>query len=256
MTDQSTPSPNKTSLNLVLDYRLITVVLLAVIVAMLLVWKPWSGAAGTERTVKVTGQATITAEPDEYVFYPTYQFKNASKETALAELTKKSDELVSKLKALGVADNKLKTNASGQNGYDYIYNEDRSLTYTLQLTVTAGDKALAQKVQDYLMSTSPTGSVSPQPGFSNTMRKVLESKARDEATQDARAKADQSAKNLGFKVAKVKTVEDGSGFGDIYPVSSMAQDSAGGSLEVQPKLAIQPGENDIVYSVSVIYFVR
>ncbi len=54
-----------------------------------------------------------------------------------------------------------------------------------------------------MVTTAPTGQVSPRPNFSDAKRKELESKARDEATKDARAKADQSARNLGFKVGKI-----------------------------------------------------
>jgi uncharacterized protein YggE len=120
------------------------------------------------------------------------------------------------------------------------------------LTITVNDKALTQKVQDYLVTTSPTGSVSPQTTFSEAKRKELESKARDEATKDARSKAEQSAKNLGFKIGKVKSVEDGSGFGGIVLREglTMASDSKATSLSVQP------GENDLHYTVTVTYYLR
>jgi uncharacterized protein YggE len=120
----------------------------------------------------------------------------------------------------------------------------------LQLTVTVNSRETAQKVQDYLINTGPTGSISPYPTFSDTKRKELESQARDEATKDARAKADQLAKNLGFSVGKVKSIEDQSGFGDIIPLDATIQpDSASRS-----SLAVQPGENEITYTVRVIYY--
>ncbi len=239
-------------LNFSFDLRLITFLLAVTIVAMLLIWKPWSPTDST-RTIDVTGEARLTAEPDEFVFYPTYDFKNADKAAALAEVSKKSDEVVAKLKELGVADKDIKTNSSG---YDFPYYSDTSspvLTYTLQLTVTIGNRELAQKVQDYLVTTTPTGAISPQATFSDTKRRELESKARDEATKEARAKAEQSAENLGFKIGKVKSVQDGLGFGnDILPLNArgIAEDTA------TTKLGIQPGENEFTYSVSVTYYLR
>ncbi len=242
-----------------LDLRIIVVALLIVIAGMLTFWKPWqTSSSSSDRTVKVTGEATVKAEPDEFVFYPSYQFKNSSKDAALAEVGKKSDEIIAKLKALGVADSKIKTNSNGYDWYNYYKNSDDSTTYTLQLTVTVDNKDLAQKVQDYLVSTQPMGSVSPQASFSDTKRKQLESQARDDATKDARAKADQSAKNLGFKVGKVKTIEDGTGFGQIYAtrgVSATAVDSDSSSVSTS-NLNVQPGENEINYTVTVTYFVR
>lgn len=244
-----------TAVNFSLDYRFIIGTLIVIIGIMLILWKPWEPQIDAKtRTVEVTGQAKVTATPDEFVFTPAYEFKNDKKDAALAELSKKSDEVVKKLKELGVADNKIKTNS---DGYDYpIYQGDDKTTptYTLRLTVTVNDKDKAQKVQDYLVSTAPTGAVSPQATFSDAKRKELETKARDEATREARAKADQSAKNLGFKVGAVKSVNDGAGFGGVFPAIGR------GSMELDiasdTKLNLQPGENDLNYSVTVVYFVK
>lgn len=246
---------SKLRLNFSLDFRIITLVLVAIIVLMLAMWRPWGDATSSDRTIRVTGESVVKAEPDEFVFYPSYQFKNADRDAALVEVSKKSDEVVAKLKELGVVDQNIKTNSGGYN-YDYFREEDNTTTYTLQLTVTVNSREHAQTVQDYLVSTSPVGSVSPQATFSEALRKQLESQARDEATKDARAKADQSAGNLGFKVAKVKSVEDGAGFGDVIPLGGeVALDSAASSA-MAPKLGVQPGQNDLNYSVTVVYYVR
>jgi uncharacterized protein YggE len=248
-------TPTKGSKGFTLDYRVVIGILLMVIATMLLIWKPWEQQIDAKtRTISVTGQAKVTAAPDEYVFTPAYDFKNASRETALSELSKKSDEIVKKLKGLGVADSKIKTNS---DGYNYpVYDKDTTSvpTYSLRLTVTVDDKDLAQKVQDYLLATSPTGSVSPQLAFSEPKRKELESRARDDATKDARAKADQSAKNLGFTLGEVKSVSDGTNFGG-YPMISGGV-SVEGSDSSSSKLSLQPGENDLTYQVSVVYFVK
>src|SRR5690242_20000979 len=108
--EQSTVPTNRQRMSLSLDYRIVCLLLLAAIAAMLFIWKPWHKAT-TDRTIEVTGQATITAKPDEFIFSPTYQFENADKQAALAQLTAKSNEIVTKLKSLGVADSKIKTNS-------------------------------------------------------------------------------------------------------------------------------------------------
>jgi uncharacterized protein YggE len=251
------------SINLKLDLRWVIVGLLVIIVLMFGVWRPWGSQVNDQsRTVSVTGDAKLKATPDEYVFSPSYQFKNTDKDAALKAVTDKQTEVVTGLKNLGVADSKIKANSSG---YDYNYYFDESAdtyNYTLSLTVTLSDKALTQKVQDYLVTTSPSGAVSPQANFSDAKRKTLESKARDQATKDARAKADQSAKNLGFKVGKVKSVNDGTGFGTTPYCSGtlicpMAADSAAGSGKSSvSSLPVQTGENELDYSVTVVYYVK
>jgi uncharacterized protein YggE len=248
----------KLKLNLSLDYKIVSVVLLAIVVLLLALWRPWSSAGASDRTISVTGKATLSAEPDEYVFYPNHQFKGADKDAALAELTKKSDTLTAELKKLGVPDSKIKTNSSGYGSPTIRQPEDGQttdeITYTLTLTVTVDNRELAQKVQDYLVKTSPTGSVSPQAAFSDAKQKELEDRARDEATKDARAKADQSAENLGFKVGKVKEVSDGTGFGDVIPLGR--EGAASNATDSSKQLSIQPGENELNYSVTVVYYVK
>jgi uncharacterized protein YggE len=252
------PQTSNNKLRLNLDLRVVVIVLLVVIAAMLIAWKPWSAKA-SDRTVEVTGSATVSATPDEFVFYPTYEFKNADKTAALNELSKKSDEIVAKLKDLGVPDKGIKTNSSGYDLPSYPKGMDvGELTYTLQLTVTTGNKELTQKVQDYLVSTAPTGSVSPQASFSDGKRKSLESQARNDAAKDARQKADEMAKNIGFKVGKVKAINDGQGFNGMpfEGRSGMAAALDTSATSSAPSLAVQPGENDLPYSVTVVYYIR
>lgn len=251
-TNLNQPAPSR-RLNLSIDYRIITIVLLAVIAGMLALWRPWTSAQTSDRTIQVTGQTTLKAEPDEYIFYPAYEFKNKDRNAALAELSKKSDEVVAKLKSLGVSDSKIKVNSDGYEPY-YLEKTPGTTTYTLRLTVVVDNRELAQKVQDYLVTTTPTGTVSPQADFSDARRKELENQARDEATKDARAKADQTAKNLGFKLGKVKAVSDGSGFGDVIPYDGRLEAAIDSSAST--KLAVQPGENELSYSITVTYFVK
>ncbi len=254
--EKPNPDSNQQKISFSLDLRIITALLLAIIAIMLLLWQPWSRAGQGDRTVNVTGQATLKAEPDEYVFSPSYKAKNEDKTAALAELTQKSETVIAQLKKLGVADNKIKTSSNG-----YSNDNGRSVepspiaegtTYTLNLTVTVNNRQQAQKIQDYMVTTAPEGAVSPQANFSDAKRKQLENQARDEATKDARAKAEQSARNLGFKVGHVKQVADAAGFGVIPMDVTTSSDAA----KTMQQLSVQPGQNDLTYSVNVIFYVK
>jgi len=259
--DQPLPPPQATKRRISLPGGLwLPVALLVIAIAVMLVmWKPWQpNIKASDRTISVTGDATLTATPDEYVFSPGYDFTNADKQTALGNLTKKSDDVIAKLKGLGVADSDIKSNSSGYNTGTYylpVVNSGGTYTYTLNLTVTIHTSALAQKVQDYLVSTGPTGDVSPQANFSTAKQHALQGQARNQAEQDAKAKADQSAKNLGFKVNRVKSVTDGSLDNGTSPqIFNGATDAAAGTAT--PKLSVQPGQNDFTYSVSVVYYIH
>jgi uncharacterized protein len=253
----SSSKNNKMALSI--DLRLLVLVLLAIIGVMLFVWKPWDAPSpdAKNRVISVTGEATITAVPDEYVFSPDYTFKNADKAAALASITKKSDEVTKKLKSLGVADSKIKSDSSGYN-YSYYYDESaRQNNYSLHLTVTVDNKELAQKVQDYLVTTEPTGSISPQASFSDKKRKELENQARDKAAEDARSKADRTAQKLGFTVGKVKSISDSSdSTGRMYFSEQNLSLASGADDAKEKSLSVQPGENELPYSITVTYYVK
>jgi uncharacterized protein len=252
-------SKNRGKLKFSVDFRYIIIALLLIMAGMLIVWKPWAQTPVSNRTVSVTGEATLQAKPDEYVFTPSYDFTNADKQVALDALAKQSDTIVAKLKSLGVTDSQIKTNSTGgQRYYSYVANSDNSNTYTLQLTITVDSSSLAQKTQDYLTTTSPSGAVSPQVNFSDAKQNSLNNQARDVATKDARAKAEQSAKNLGFKLGAVKSVADNSGFGRPMPlaIGSMNSATTAGGPVKQPILSVQPGQNKLTYSVDVVYYIH
>lgn len=244
-------------INLSLDLRLISAILLVAVVALVIAWMPWNSKTSDSETIKVTGEAVLKAEPDQFVFYPSYQFKSADKADSSNQATEKGNEVSAKLKDLGIADSKVKVSVDGYMGRPYPDNGVDEYIYTAQLTVTVDNKDKAQEIQDYLASTQPQGSVTPQGTFSEAKRIELEAQARDQATKDARAKADQSAKNLGFKVGRVKSVEDGVGFNGGGPITLEERGMAAmDSTAASSTLVVQPGENEIRYSVTVTYFLK
>lgn len=246
---------SRNKLNINLDLRIVTAVLLAAIIVMLALWMPWKSLEKSDETIKVTGETVLRAEPDEFIFNPSYQFKNADKNKASDLATQKAEEITNRLKDLNVADSDIKVSVDGYMGRPFPDNGIDEYTYTAQLTVTVDSRDKAQDIQDYLTTTQPQGSVTPQGTFSEAKRVELEAQAREAATKDARAKADQSAKNLGFKLGRVKSVEDGAGFnGGGGPITLEAR---GAPADVSmSRIAVQPGENEIRYSVTVTYFVR
>lgn len=253
-----------------IDVRLLAaiLVLLLILIVFLVVKSGLFGDNAKERQIRVTGQANVSATPDEFVFYPSYTVKSNDRSAALKEIASKSSTVTAGLKELGVTDSQIR---SGANGYSRATdsgstepaiapdpgNPKDGDSYGLQFTITVNSKAVAQKVQDYLNTTDSVGVTTPISNFSAAKRKQLESKARDEATKDARSKADQSAQNLGFKVGAVKTVNDGNGFNDT-PIAKPAIDSAeGGSTSSSVgDLEVQPGTQTLSYSVTVEYYLR
>lgn len=246
----------KVSINFSLNYKIISIVLVVLLILSIALWRPWVRDA-ENRVINVTGEATVTAEADEFIFYPNWMFTAATEQEGLTQVAAKSTEVVTKLKELGVPEQNIKVTSSGTDSIGMYYPEREAgsdITYYLNIQVTTTSKEQAQTVQDYLITTAPTGSITPQGGFSDSKQKELESQARDEATKDARNKADQTAGNLGFKVGKVKTVSDLTpGYG-VYPMMDTAISSSVGVAS--DKIAVMPGTNDLNYTITVEYYIK
>ena len=244
----------KNRLKFKLDMRWLVLVLLAIIAGMLAFWRPWQpGTSG--RSIDVSGQAEVEAEPDEFVFSPVFEKTGSNQATLKDDVADLVDEAISALKALGVEDKDIKLSAYGGDNYYYVYPAERDGTYRVSatLTVTSKSRDMAQTIQDYLDTTSASGQLTPVVQFSKDKSRELESQARQEAIADARAKAEHSTNLLGAKLGKVLEVSETSGF-DIFPMASraeIAQDSSSSQ-----GLPVQPGLNQFTYSVNVKFEIR
>lgn len=226
--------------------------LLVANLSTLLLWRPWSGPE-TLRKITVTGESTIKSQPDEYQFNPYYQRSSND------EIAKLSQSIVDSLKKLGVSDDNIKVTVSNY-GLSPASPEanvipDKSQS-TLSVNLTVNTKELAQKVQDYLITTNSNGLVTPNSTFSTTKQKQLQDKARSQAITDARKKADQSAADLGSRVDKVLEVTDRDSGGYIVPLSGAASGVKTEDSSSSQSMPIQPGQNEINYSVQVTFSLR
>ncbi len=245
-----------TKIRVGIDLRILCVILALLVVAMLVIWMPWRSAEKSDEIIKVTGETVLKSEPDQYVFYPAYEYRHADKSTAQTQATDKAKEIVAKLNDLGLPESQIKSSVNGYMNHPVRDTTSEEYVYTAQVTITVSSKDSAQKVQDYIATTGAQGSVTPQGSFSESKRKELESQARNEATKDARHKADQSAESLGFKLGRVKSVEDGAGFAGPIPLDARSGSIEMGDKAISNSLPVLPGENELHYSVTVTYFVR
>lgn len=225
-----------------------TLLLLGILASVLLQWQPWDQAVSANtRKITVTGTASTEATPDQYQFSPMW-----TRDTT-AEITALNDQIITKLKELGVKDTQIKNNASRYGSPEVYYSApaDGKQKTTLSITITVKDKDLAQKIQDYLVSTNPSGSITPYPSFSSSKQKELQVKLRAEATKDAKQKAEQTADGLGAKVGKVIEISEGAS-GGFYPMPIAVSDTSAVSSS-KDSISIQPGSDEYSYSVTAIF---
>ena len=235
-----------------LDLRIVSLVLLVGLIASVVMWKPWQSTS--TRTVDVTGESSSKAEPDEYQFNPTYQKKGTDRATIQKELTDKINEVVAKLKELGVDESDI---ALASSTYDNFYNDGTSEITSNTLTISVYVKELSQKVSDYLATTAPEGQISPYATFSKTKQKEIEVQLRSEAIADAKKKAEQMVADLGAKLGKVESIVDQSAGGGVFPMMARAEGSVGiASDTVSSSLPVLTGKQELSYTVQVTYQIK
>ena len=162
----------KQSLTIKINAWIVCAVLLATNLITLGFWQPWVNRSISSRTIAISGSTTIEAEADQFIFNPYYQKEGADKTTINAELSTLAGDITTKLKELGVADSAIKTDVNSYEYNIYYGGQPDNVTTTLYVTVTLKDKILAQKVQDYIVTTEPAGSITPQISFSNAKQKT------------------------------------------------------------------------------------
>jgi len=232
-----------------IDWRVISLALVLIILAMFALWRPWEG--NSERKITITGEASVEATPDEFVFYPRYERSGADTQALKAELATFGTQLQTKLKELGVKEDDITLDSSS---YDYGIAKpegDSTPTVTLSVTITTPTRELAQKVQDYLATTDAKGQLTAQAQFSDAKRRELENQARDKAIEDARGKADRTARNLDARLGKVVEVKDQQGFG----IEPFARDQAASS-QGSSSLPVTPGKDTVTFTVEVVFELR
>ena len=231
--------------------RIAEFVLLVAIFVLLLLSKPWAqNNSSSERTITVSGQSIIKAEPDQFLFSPYYQKTGTDKDALRSDLTKKANTVIDGLKDLGVAEEDVELDASAYDRWFYEDGDEGVLNVSIRVQVTGEE--LVQKVQDYLLTTSPEGQITPQAVFSNEKQQELDAQAVAEASTDARAKAEVQAKLFDAKLGDVVSINQANetlfgGYNERYAIDSEL------SAQSVESLPVLPGQDEYTQTVTVIY---
>jgi uncharacterized protein YggE len=226
-------------------WKVSAIILLLTVLGLLAFTQPWNRVADNPRTIEITGEATIKRAPDSFVFNPTYEAKSQE------AINQKTTEVVAAVKALGLGDAGIQTSISSYDNYD-MNGPTGEKNYTNYLTLSVEDKELAQKIQDYLVTSGATGQISPSVSFKRDTQRQLKDEATTLAIEDARRRAEQTAQNLGVKLGKVIKINEPTDDYGVYPIASYDA-----SLKAEGSgLPINAGESEFTYSVNVVFEIR
>ncbi len=236
-------------------YKCVQLLLLVAIFGLLLWSQPWdsSSSSAATRTITVSGEATISAEPDEFRFSPYFEEVGTDQDALKESLTAQANTAIDKLKELGVAEKDIRLDVSSYDNWYWDVGDEGRLSASITVTVQQGE--LVQEVQDYLLTTNAKGQLTPQASFSKNARKTLDAQAIEEASNDARTKAEAQAKLFDAElgdVIKVNQRQD-SIFGFPEPAITLEASDRDASSSLPSSLPVLPGEQDYSQTVTVVY---
>ena len=214
-------------------------------------------------SIMVSGEGKVAAIPDIARFTAAVITEDASLATAQAENTRRSQAVVSYLTSNGVLERDIQTTDFAVHP-QYVYPRPcttnlcppeaapRIIGYRVRNEVAVRVRDLA-KAGDLVggvvgAGANEVGSIS----FTIDEPSQLQAEARGKAIEDARAKAERLAADLGRHVGSMVSFSEGGYPGPVYFDKGLA---AGFGGDEAPRAAppIQPGEREVTVSVSVVY---
>lgn len=239
----------------------ITAMILSTIVILSMLGVVIYFVANPSQKVSVAGTSSVTVVPDVVAVYFNVISEGATASEVKDENAEVSGAVIAALVGIGVSEEDIVTEYySIYQDYDWIngYQSYKGYiaSHTLKVELTGEDMELAGEIIDVGVD---AGANINYINFELKQETQNQYKtiALQQATQDARAKAEGIAQGLGKKLGRVVSVST-SEF--IYTPRTLyaSEDSAGTDVEEakQAVTNIQPGEQEISGYVEVIYSLR
>ena len=202
--------------------------------------------------ISVLGAGIVTATPDTARITLGVEVTDASLANAQAEAARRSDAVVAKLKAAGIPDNDIRTVAYNVNPQ---YDQNSALRgYQIQNLIevrTTNVGGLGALIDD-VVAAGATRVYGIR--FEASNMDDLKNQARDQAMQNARAKADQLARNAGVGLGRPITIEESDP--GVTPVPARVGAAPAALAAPAPTTPIQGGELQIQTQVRVVYAIQ
>jgi uncharacterized protein YggE len=242
--------------------RMFVALALSILIAVLLAAAPL-GSAQTipiqpqaDSGISVLGQGIVLAQPKVARITLGTEVFDQSLANAQAEAARRMDAVVTRLKAAGIADTDIRTIAFNINPqYDQRdQNQPVLRGYQVQNLVevrTTNVGGLGSLLDDAVSSgATRVFGIS----FESDNMEALKNQARDQAMTNARAKAEQLARDAGVSLGRPTAIDE-SDTGGVTPVRST--DAAAPLAAVQSvSTPIQPGQLRVSTTVHVVWSIQ
>ncbi len=251
--------PSRISIEHPVSRTLAVVAGLAVLVAVATVAAPLGAAQSVpignsvpQAGIAVVGEGIVLAQPNTAQVTLGVEVTDASLANAQAQSSQRMDAVVQKLKAAGIADADIRTVSYSVNPQ---YDQQGSLRgYQIQNLVqvkTTNVAGLGRLLDD---TVSAGASRIYGISFQSDNMSGLKDQARDQAMQNARAKAEQLARDAGVGLGRATLIED-TDTGGVTPVRAQPAALAAPAAD-RPPTPIQSGELQVRSTVRVVWAIQ
>jgi uncharacterized protein YggE len=216
--------------------------------------------------ITVSGKGEVLAQPDTADFTFTISQDGKTAQEAQDAATAKSNAALDAVKTAGVADKDVKT-LSYDLSPKYEYNTIVCVAYPcpqgkstiVGYTVTQTVEVKVRKIDDAsaLLTQITSAGASDISGISFVVDDpdALTAQAKALAINDAKAKAQTLAKQLGVSLARIVSFSDDAD-GPIYYAKAYATDASAGGVASAPTPELPTGQNSITSNVTVTYEIQ
>lgn len=207
------------------------------------------------QTINVSGQGKVFAKPDIGQVDLSVVTQSGTVAKAVIENNDKMNKINQAMKELGVKDEDLKTVSYNINpNYQYISGKSSIIGYevnqTMQVKIRDLDKTSQILEKAANLGANQVGSLT----FTIDDSDKLKDEARQKAIEEAKSKAKDIASSLGIKLGRVTGFNESTNDQSAMPYYGIG--GAEGKGGAAPVPAIQPGQNEIIVNVDLIYEVK
>lgn len=237
---------------------ILSAILLFTVLALGGLTNPSIAATENEGVIRVTGEAVISAGPDQCVMVVGVETKSNDSKKAASENAQTTSQVIEALKKVGLKEEAIKTGSYSIYNYEEAIDPakpgNRQTVYRVHnsITITTGQ---LDKVGEILDTATKAGINQVQSvSFQLQNSELVKIQALIKATQQAKVKGEAIAKGAGLKIKGIKSIsEDGTSYSPYrgeYAKQEAMMDNDLGSGALTP---IVPGKIEISARVTAEY---
>ncbi len=207
-------------------------------------------------TITVSGHGEFDAAPNMATFTFSVVSDKSTAAAAQADATQKQNAVSAYLTQQGIADKDIQTSGYNVNPqYDYTDGKQTLRGYEARQSTTVKVRDLT-KAGDLLVGVGQQGATEVSGlNFTFDDPNAPQTQARQKAIADAKAKADELAKELGVSVVRVTAFNESQGSNIVRPMAAYASMGMGAADKAQAP-EINPGQNTVIDDVTITYEIR